>query len=84
MEQLCDLALYELIAIIKPQYIVGIGRYAEDRCRDVVGKNCLSLDVSYLRHPSPFSVPYGYEDVWEKDAIESFRRQGMLHLMQTT
>ena len=46
----CDQALGELIRVLKPKAVVGIGRYAETRARDIVGD---TLPVGYLHHPSP-------------------------------
>lgn len=47
---ICNRALKSLVRAIEPVAVVGIGRYAETRAREVVGER---LPVGYLHHPSP-------------------------------
>lgn len=49
---LCDHALKRVIRVLEPVAVVGIGRFAEQRVRAVVGDE---LPVAYLPHPSPAS-----------------------------
>jgi single-strand selective monofunctional uracil DNA glycosylase len=49
---LCDRALLAVIDALQPIAVVGIGRFAEQRVRDLVGER---LPVGYLPHPSPAS-----------------------------
>lgn len=54
MKQLCDKALYDIIQLMKVQTVIGIGRYAEQRAKDVLKhSNALSTSVYFLTHPSP-------------------------------
>ncbi|MEO7127752.1 MAG: uracil-DNA glycosylase family protein, partial [Rhodoferax sp.] len=46
----CDRALAAAIGALAPAAVVGIGRYAEQRARALLGANA---DVRYLVHPSP-------------------------------
>lgn len=46
----CDRALAAAVRTLEPTTIVGIGRYAEQRARAVLGAGA---DVRYLIHPSP-------------------------------
>lgn len=46
----CDQALKSLVRAIQPVAVVGIGRYAETRAREVLGGH---LPIGYLHHPSP-------------------------------
>lgn len=48
----CNHALSTLIKVLSPAAVVGIGRYAERRAREVLGER---LTVGYLPHPSPAS-----------------------------
>ena len=50
--QFCDDLLAELIAIIKPQRLVGVGGFAEAAAKRVAGD---SLPVHRILHPSPAS-----------------------------
>lgn len=46
----CNRALASVIAALAPAAVVGIGRYAEQRAREVLGGDG---GVTYLPHPSP-------------------------------
>lgn len=46
----CNSALLDLLQLLEPSAVVGIGRWAERRLKDVVGENA---EVGYLFHPSP-------------------------------
>jgi single-strand selective monofunctional uracil DNA glycosylase len=44
--------LRDVIDVLQPVAVVGIGRYAEQRVRNLVGER---VPVAYLPHPSPAS-----------------------------
>ncbi len=46
----CNRALAALLDAIQPAAVVGIGRFAEERAREVAGQR---VPVGYLLHPSP-------------------------------
>jgi single-strand selective monofunctional uracil DNA glycosylase len=46
----CDNALQRALDALQPVAVVGIGRYAEQRVREVIGER---LPIHYLLHPSP-------------------------------
>src|SRR5690625_727968 len=50
--RLCDWALTEVITLLEPCTLVGIGRYAEQRLRQVTQG---ARPIEYLLHPSPAS-----------------------------
>lgn len=52
LARVCDQALEQVIGELQPIAVVGIGRYAERRVRDLVGDR---IPVGYLPHPSPAS-----------------------------
>lgn len=52
LAQVCDQALGQVIGALRPIAVVGIGRYAERRVRNLVGDR---IPVGYLPHPSPAS-----------------------------
>ena len=47
----CDRALRRTIEWIKPDYVVGIGRFAADRARDVLTGR--GITIGQITHPSP-------------------------------
>lgn len=50
VEEICDAALAEAIAILEPRHLVGVGAYAAKRMSLVTGR-----DVVTMPHPSPAS-----------------------------
>lgn len=51
--EVCDRALLEVIDLIEPRAVVGIGRFAEDRIRAALGDR--PILTGRLLHPSPAS-----------------------------
>lgn len=49
--EICDKALRQSIVILQPQWVVGIGAFAEKRAREAL--NGLSLTIGRITHPSP-------------------------------
>jgi single-strand selective monofunctional uracil DNA glycosylase len=47
----CDHHLVELKQILKPEWFIGIGRFAEKRCREVFAED--DVRVGGILHPSP-------------------------------
>ena len=47
---ICDRAMRSVVRALAPSAVVGIGRYAERRAREVLGAG---TEVLYLPHPSP-------------------------------
>lgn len=52
LDQACDVHLARLIEILKPRKLVGVGAYAEQCLRRVIGDR---LPISRILHPSPAS-----------------------------
>ena len=49
---ICDRALAKITDYLEPSLVLGIGRYAEARCRDALGRG---TRVANILHPSPAS-----------------------------
>ncbi|MBC2765201.1 MAG: single-stranded DNA-binding protein, partial [Desulfosarcina sp.] len=49
--QICDQALRKSIEILKPQWVVGIGGFAEKRAQDAL--NGMGMKIGRITHPSP-------------------------------
>lgn len=49
----CDQALGELVHILEPTWVLGVGKFAEDRARLVLGDR--GLRIGRILHPSPAS-----------------------------
>jgi single-strand selective monofunctional uracil DNA glycosylase len=51
--EICDRALTEIVAILEPQQVIGIGKFAEDRARRALSGS--GVTVNRILHPSPAS-----------------------------
>ena len=71
--EICDRALLEVIRILEPGMIVGVGKFAEDRARSVLGKD--GLAVGRILHPSPAS-PIANRG-WAEPAEQQLRDLGI-------
>lgn len=47
----CDRYLRRLVEVQKPKYVIGVGKFAEDRAREALAR--MKLQVSTIPHPSP-------------------------------
>ena len=72
LEALCDEALRRTIEVLEPQRLVGVGQFAENRLRKVVGD---ALPVGRVLHPSPASPAANRG--WAEAARKDFDRLGI-------
>ncbi|MEZ5275731.1 MAG: single-stranded DNA-binding protein [Opitutaceae bacterium] len=52
LTRICDRHLGELIGIIQPEWVIGVGAFAENRAREVLGNQ---VKIGRILHPSPAS-----------------------------
>jgi single-strand selective monofunctional uracil DNA glycosylase len=69
----CDRHLHHVVEILRPDWLIGIGDFAERRARQVFGDSQLRL--GRILHPSPAS-PAANRD-WGKRAIEQLELLGV-------
>jgi single-strand selective monofunctional uracil DNA glycosylase len=51
--EVCDRALRQVVEILRPRIIVGVGKFAEDRARALFGND--GPEIGRILHPSPAS-----------------------------
>ncbi len=68
----CDRHLSALKVILKPEWLIGIGRFAEKRCREVFAED--DIRVGGILHPSPAN-PRANQD-WENIVDRRLREIG--------
>ncbi|MDG2292294.1 MAG: single-stranded DNA-binding protein [Phycisphaerales bacterium] len=51
----CDQALVDMIEVLKPQRVIGVGGFARKRIEAVLGQHEIDLPVGTVLHPSPAS-----------------------------
>jgi len=69
----CDHALEQVVARLRPRFVVGIGRFAEARVRTVVGGH--DVAVGGVLHPSPASPKANRG--WAREAERQLTRLGI-------
>ena len=77
---ICDRHLARLIEILKPEFVVGVGRFAEQRARSVVEANetlqkKIAPEIITVLHPSPAS-PAANRD-WAGTALRQLHEAGV-------
>jgi len=65
--EICDRSLRSMIELLQPDWVVGIGRFAEIRARTALGE--LDVQVGRALHPSPASpaANRGWQKQFEED-----------------
>lgn len=54
--EVCDRALLQTVEALSPEWVIGVGKFAEDRAREVLHKGAgLELKIGRVLHPSPAS-----------------------------
>ena len=69
----CDDHLHRLVDILEPEWIVGIGAFAENRAREVLGDR--DVAIGRVLHPSPAS-PQANKN-WAGEAAKELRALGL-------
>ena len=69
----CDVALAEVLAALDPSRVVGVGKFARDRCRAVLADS--GLEVGTILHPSPASPAANRG--WAEQAEQQLSDQGV-------
>jgi single-strand selective monofunctional uracil DNA glycosylase len=69
----CDRALRRTVEHLRPRFVVGVGRFAEERARAAVGD--LDLEIGRVPHPSPAS-PAANRD-WPRQATLALTALGV-------
>jgi single-strand selective monofunctional uracil DNA glycosylase len=72
LERVCDRGLAQMVEFLEPGLVIGIGKFAEGRAREVLGD---SLPVASILHPSPAS-PIANRG-WAPQAEEQLRELGV-------
>lgn len=74
MNAACDRALRRTVELFEPKYVIGIGKFAEKKARQVVGD--LEVTIASVPHPSPAS-PLANRG-WAPLMTEALRDAGVL------
>jgi single-strand selective monofunctional uracil DNA glycosylase len=61
----CDAALAQIVAVLRPALVVGVGRFAERRAQAALGKE---VPIGRIPHPSPASPAANRDWVGAADA----------------
>lgn len=72
LTEVCDQHLKKLVGIIQPEWVIGVGAFAENRAREVFGDE---VRIGRILHPSPAS-PAANRD-WAGQATKSLVELGV-------
>jgi single-strand selective monofunctional uracil DNA glycosylase len=73
LQQVCDDALRRSIKVLRPRFVVGIGRFAAQRAREALSGT--AVEVGEILHPSPAN-PKANRD-WRGQAASQFAAMGI-------
>lgn len=71
----CNDHLRRVVEILEPEWVIGVGAFAETRAREVLGDLDLDLEFGRVLHPSPAS-PKANRD-WAGEAERELRSFGL-------
>lgn len=80
LEEACDKTLSEIINILKPEYLIGVGNYAKEKCSLVQKNYSPNTKVLYLIHPSPI-IPRN--ENWPEKAEKFLEDEHLMHFFKT-
>jgi single-strand selective monofunctional uracil DNA glycosylase len=69
----CDRALRQSVEALAPRFVVGVGKFAEDRCRRAL--EGMGMTIGRILHPSPAN-PAANRD-WEGRAVRELKELGI-------
>lgn len=75
MEALCDAHLREVIRILEPEWVIGVGAFAEERAQRAQSSLSAGFKVGRILHPSPAS-PAANRD-WSGEATRQLIKLGV-------
>lgn len=74
----CDRHLVQVVRALRPEYLVGVGAFAEGRARMVVQAHGLDVKVGSILHPSPASPAANRDGGWAPKAEAQLKALGIL------
>ncbi len=75
LQTVCDEHLSRLIEIIQPNWVVGVGNWAEERCRGVLEQFDNAPQLGKILHPSPASPAANLD--WPETVRQQLINQGV-------
>ena len=76
--QICDEALAEVVAVLEPRAVVGIGKFATTRAAAVIESAEREIPVGMMMHPSPANPDANRPPGWVKNAEAQLTELGLL------
>jgi single-strand selective monofunctional uracil DNA glycosylase len=75
LDAVCDAHLQALLATLQPEFVVGVGSYAEECLRRALETGCCHAKLSRILHPSPAS-PAANKD-WSGTVTKQLKAAGI-------
>ena len=71
----CNRHLRRLVETLSPQWLVGVGRFAESRAQDALAG--IEVRIGHVLHPSPASPRANAGAGWASEAAKDLLSQGI-------
>ena len=75
LDAVCDAHLVALLEILRPEFAVGVGAFAEAKLKDAVASLSFEPQVGKILHPSPASPAANRG--WSEAALKQLKEQGI-------
>ncbi|CAG5082430.1 Similar to smug1: Single-strand selective monofunctional uracil DNA glycosylase (Xenopus laevis) [Cotesia congregata] len=75
LRDICDLTLLAVLKLLEVEKIVGIGRFAEQRAKNIVKTAGLPIRIFWMPHPSPRSTA---NENWSDKALKTLNELDLL------
>jgi single-strand selective monofunctional uracil DNA glycosylase len=75
MEAACDVHLNEVLRVMEPEWVIGVGAFAEERLRRALEATGLKAKLGRVLHPSPASPAANRG--WAEAATKQLVAQGV-------
>jgi single-strand selective monofunctional uracil DNA glycosylase len=71
----CDEHLRRVVAVLRPEWVIGVGGFADARAREVLGDN--GLKFGRILHPAPANPAANREPGWGETTAARLRELGL-------
>lgn len=73
--------LTDVIKLLKPKFVIGIGKYAFEKCEKAAKTTDANIKIIYMIHPSPI-IPNNQN--WPEKAKKLLIEHNLLQFFQTS
>ena len=84
LQDICDRSLVDIVELLQVNYIIGVGKYAEQRARYALKDfHKWKLGIFSITHPSPIN-PAANKGNWDINVTEQLKEMGVVNLIKSS